>query len=69
VCKYCHQTKSIDLGGSGLFDVTSATTSAVTHLKQKVRGHGYNKDGSRTYMLPGGQRSVREIFATSTKLN
>jgi hypothetical protein len=45
VCKYCHTHKVIDAGGSGIFDVTRATTAAATHLSQQRRGYMLLKDG------------------------
>ena len=45
VCRYCHQHK---ITGR---DVTNATSAAANHLKQRIRGHGYNKNGIQ-YPLP-----------------
>ena len=32
VCKYCHTHKVIDARGSGIFDVTKATSAAAAYL-------------------------------------
>jgi hypothetical protein len=67
VCKYCHLHKTIDLGGSGLFDVTRATTAASAHLHQLTRGHGYYKDGKRP-LLKAGQRSLAQMLAAGVEV-
>ena len=45
VCKYCHTHRVIDVGGSGIFDVTRATILAATYLSQQRRGYMLLKDG------------------------
>ncbi|RYN60368.1 hypothetical protein AA0117_g13081 [Alternaria alternata] len=32
ICRYCHTHKVIDAGGSGVFDVSRATSAAASHL-------------------------------------
>jgi hypothetical protein len=59
VCHYCHQHKIIDSGGKGRYNVTNATSAAAAHLKQRIRGHGYDEKGK--IVVPttrGGQLSV-----------
>jgi hypothetical protein len=53
VCKYCHLHKTIDLGSSGLFNVTRATTAASARLHQLTRGHSCYKDGKRPLLKLG----------------
>lgn len=70
VCKYCHEHKIIDAGGSGLFDVSNATSAASTHLGQNVRGHGYHKDGKKLFkVFEGRQRSLAQMLSSSVEVS
>jgi hypothetical protein len=62
VCKYCHQHKLINVGGSGIFKVTRATSSSAAHLSLNTRGHGYTKDGPKLTVLPSRQLSMRQVI-------
>jgi hypothetical protein len=62
VCKYCHQHKLINVGGSGIFEVTRATSSSAAYLGLNTRGHGYTKDGPKSTVLPGGQLSMQQVI-------
>ena len=62
MCKYCHQHKLINIGGSGIFEVTRATSLAAAHLSLNTRGHGYIKDGLKSIVLPSGQLSMRQAI-------
>ncbi|KAI2483714.1 hypothetical protein Ptr902_06031 [Pyrenophora tritici-repentis] len=68
VCKYCHTHKVIDAGGSGIFDVTRATTAAATHLSQQRRGHMLSKDGIKRPQQAGGQLSLRQAFEAGVEV-
>jgi hypothetical protein len=41
VCRYCHQRKVIDPGGSGLYETTTSTSTSARHLEQQKRGYGH----------------------------
>jgi hypothetical protein len=69
VCKYCHQHKIIDAGGSGIFEVSKATTAASTHLGQPTKGHNLTKNGARApVQLPRGQESLVQLFKSGIGL-
>jgi hypothetical protein len=70
VCKCCHEHKIIDAGGSGLFDVSSATSAASAHLGQNTRGHGYHKDGKKLFKLfEGGQQSLAQMLSSGVEVS
>jgi hypothetical protein len=70
VCKYCHQHKIIDAGGSGIFDVSKATTAASTHLGQPTKGLNLTKNGVQApVQLPGGQKSLAQLFKSGVEVD
>lgn len=69
VCKYCHTHKAIDAGGSGMFDVTRATTAAATHLGQQRHGHRLTKSGIKQQQQSGGQLSLRQAFEAGVEVS
>ncbi|KAA8617835.1 Dimer-Tnp-hAT domain-containing protein [Pyrenophora tritici-repentis] len=68
VCKYCHIHKVIDTGGSGVFDVSKATSSAAAHLGLQKRGHGFTKDGLKPRRT-GQQLSLRQTLETGVAVS
>jgi hypothetical protein len=69
MCKYCHQHKIIDAGGSGIFDVSRATSAASSHLGRPVKGHNWNKDGlKQRQKLAGGQQSLAQLLASGVEV-
>jgi hypothetical protein len=70
VCKYCHQHKIIEAGGSGVFEVSKATTSASTHLGQPIKGHNVTAAGVKTAVqMPGGQKSLAQFFKSGVEVS
>lgn len=69
VCKYCHTHKAIDAGGSGMFDVTRATTAAATHIGQQRQGHRLTKSGIKQQQQSGGQLSLRQAFEAGVEVS
>ncbi|KAF2876031.1 hypothetical protein BDV95DRAFT_466503, partial [Massariosphaeria phaeospora] len=61
VCAYCHRDKTIDRGGTRLYDVTASTSSAANHLQAQKRGHRLTPTGERI-PLPGGQRTLQQVI-------
>jgi hypothetical protein len=68
ICRYCHQHKIIDSGGSGQFDVTTATTSAAAHLGLNKTGHRLTKNGLRPLPLVGGARSIAQLVEAGIRV-
>jgi hypothetical protein len=62
VCKYCHQHKLINVGGSSIFKVTRATSLSAAHLGLNTRGHGYTKDSPKSTVRPSRQLSMRQVI-------
>jgi hypothetical protein len=60
--------KVIDSGGSGIFDVTKATTAAATHLSQQRQGHMLPKDGIKRSQQAGGQLFLRQAFEAGVEV-
>jgi hypothetical protein len=69
VCKYCHTHKVIDGGGSGIFDVTKATSAAAAHLSQQKQGHMLSKEGIKRLQHSGGQLSLRQAFEAGVEVS
>jgi hypothetical protein len=62
VCKYCHQHKLIDVGGSGIFEVTRATSLLAAYLSLNTRGYEYTKDSLKLTVLPSRQLLMRQVI-------
>ncbi len=69
ICRYCHTHKVIDTGGSGIFDVSRATSAAASHLSQQERGHMHSKDGLKQRQQTSGQLSLRQAFADGVEVS
>jgi len=48
VCRYYHEHKLIKCGARGIYETIKAPSSAVRHLKEKRRGHGYTAPNKPT---------------------
>lgn len=60
VCKFCHQRKG---SATGRFD-GRATSSAISHLKQQIPGHGFDEHGK---IDREKSRSQPSIYAALTR--
>jgi hypothetical protein len=67
ICRICHQSKVIDRGGPGKYEVTDAITTPATHLRKH---HNITPSGriSEESVIPNGQRSVRQMFTSGSPL-
>jgi hypothetical protein len=69
VYKYCYTHKVIHAGGSGIFDVTKATSAAAAHLSQQKRRPMLSKDGVKRLQHSGGQLSLRQAFKADIEVS
>ena len=61
LCRWCHQNSGAS-AGSGIIEVSSATSSAAKHLGSNRRGHRITKHGKQLPQLPGGQSTIYDVL-------
>ena len=58
LCSYCHQHKI----PGGEYVVHSSTSSAASHLAQKLPGHGFDSNGRINFSRPPNQTSIVAVL-------